>query len=260
VSLATPIGAGPRLSNGQEVSLAVLGSEAEIRDARAQLQRDRCSCLRRGSGRFDRFLRRLRGRPPRPPIGDLRKSWDVLRTVDLIGRTFPPDARVLDLGAHTSEILLILQRKGFRRLTGVDLDPRVLDMPGPNGVRWEVADFMATGYPASSFEVITAISAIEHGLEAGRLLSEVSRLLSPGGYFVASFDYWPRKLSTDDTRLYDLSWTIFSREEVVSLVEQAAGCGLRPIGPLHFEARERPIHYADRDYTFAWLALRKEPG
>jgi SAM-dependent methyltransferase len=242
------------------VSLDVLGSEAEIRDARAQLTRDGLSCLRTKSTRLDRFFRRLRGRPPSPAIGEPRKSWDVLHTAELIGRNFSPDARVLDLGAYQSEMLLVLQRKGFRRLTGVDLDPRVVEMPRLKGVRWEVADFMATRYLDGSFEVITAISAIEHGFDAGRLLSEVSRLLVAGGYFIASFDYWPQKVSTEGINLYGLSWTIFSREEVLALIERAAAYGLRPVGPLRFEARERPIRFADRDFTFAWLALRKDPS
>jgi SAM-dependent methyltransferase len=155
-------------------------------------------------------------------------------------------------------MLLVLQRKGFHRLTGVDLDPRVVEMPPLKGVRWEVADFMATRYPDGSFDVITAISAIEHGFDARRLLSEVSRLLVAGGYFIASFDYWPQKVSTEGINLYGLSWTIFSREEVLALIERAAGYGLRPEGPLRVEARERPIHFADRDFTFAWLALRKD--
>jgi len=260
VSLAKPDLPGSPFSHRQEVAFQVLGSEAEIRDARAQLERGCLSCLMPGSTHLERLLRRLRGLPPRPAIGDPRKSWDVLHTAEFIGRNFSLDARVLDLGAYQSEILPVLHRKGFRRLTGMDLDSRVADMPRLEGVRWEVADFMASRLPTASLEVITAISTIEHGFDADRLMSEVSRLLVSGGCFIASFDYWPGKVSTRGVTLFDLSWTIFSREDVLSLIDCAAQHGLRPPGPLRFEARDRPIHFADRDFTFAWLALRKEPG
>jgi hypothetical protein len=44
---------------------------------------------------------------------------------------------------------------------------------------------------------------------------------------------------------------------VVHLVEQAGRHGLVPVGEMSFEAEERPIRFAGREYTFGWLALRK---
>jgi SAM-dependent methyltransferase len=98
---------------------------------------------------------------------------------------------------------------------------------------------------------------IEHGLQPARLLEEMSRLLAPNGCFIASFDYWPEKVDTTGVRFFDMEWCIFSSDEVRSFVEKAAGYGFAPEGPLALDAGEPTVRYADRDYTFAWMALRK---
>jgi len=89
------------------------------------------------------------------------------------------------------------------------------------------------------------------------LLSEMSRLLSPGGYFIASFDYWPEEIDTSDTPFFGMDWKIFSKAEVSAFIEEAAGYSRRSYGLLNLDATEKPIHYAQRDYTFAWLDLQK---
>ena len=76
--------------------------------------------------------------------------------------------------------------------------------------------------------------------------------------FLFSTDYWPEKIDTSGIRLFDLEWRIFSAEEIDALVETARTHGLAPAGD-HREpirsATERPIHFADRDYTFLHGAL-----
>src|SRR5207248_6734954 len=89
------------------------------------------------------------------------------------------------------------------------------------------------------------------------ICSEVSRLLIPGGYFIASFDYWPSKIDTGAQKLFGLSWTIFSTDEVRSFLSTAASCGLAAVGETKTEAATRVVRHAGRDYTFAWLVLRK---
>jgi len=243
--------------------LEILRSRAEIREARRELERRGLSCVglrlrtRGGLGRRLRHL--LRGRRGEPGIGDVRKSWDVLRTLDFVSARFPRDARILDLGACRSELLPALLRLGYRDLTGVDRDPAVARMPHADAIAWRAHDFHATPFAGSGFDVVTAISVIEHGFDPDRLLPEVFRLLAPGGCFVASFDYWPEKVATEDVRLFDLSWRIFSREEVRDLLQRAERAGLRPEGGLRFAAGEAPIRFEERSYTFAWLVLRK-PG
>ena len=147
----------------------------------------------------------------------------------------------------------------YTNLTGVDLNPRIKKMPFAGPIRYEVADFMATPFSDVSFGAITAISVIEHGFNSDRLLREISRLLRPGGYFIASFDYWPEKIDTTGTKIFGMDWTIFSREEVLDLVSRAKGYGLEPVGDIALDAGDRVIHWGGKEYTFGWMTLRKTP-
>lgn len=235
------------------MSMQVLHSRQQIRAARKELKRRGLSAV--GSP-LARMLHGM-GLSSGVCLGDTLKSWDVLRTVDFIVGHLPRDAAILDIGCYASEMLPVLHGASFSNLAGADLNPRVEEMPHGDAINYTVTDFMATPFADESFAAITAISVIEHGYEEQRLLAEVSRLLKPGGYFLASFDYWPEKIVTNGIKFFDMSWQIFSRAEAEQLVETAAGLGLSPVGELHTEADDRPISCAGKDYTFAWLVLQK---
>jgi SAM-dependent methyltransferase len=190
-------------------------------------------------------------------VGDAIKSWDVINTANFIRDRLPRETPVLDVGAYASEILSVLHRMKYSNLAGVDLNPRIKEMPFANRIRYEVADFMATPFPDGSFGAITAISVIEHGFQSERLLREISRLLRPGGCFIASFDYWPEKVDTTGIDIFGMDWKIFSKEEVVAFIEEARAYELSPCGVIDLEGGEKVIHWGGKDYTFAWFALRK---
>lgn len=213
----------------------------------------RVSCI----ARWPLPLFRRLGILPGINLGDRLKSWDILTTATFIRERLPRTAPILDVGAFASEILPVLHRMGYTSLTGVDLNPGVRRMPHSGKIRYEVADFMRTPFEEGAFDAITAISVIEHGFDPPRLLSEISRLLRPGGYFIASFDYWPEKIDTVGTKIFGMEWMIFSREDVLDFVSKAGDYGLGPIGDMALDAGDRVIRWGGKEYTFGWLALRK---
>ena len=235
------------------MSLQVLASRQQIIEGRRALRRRRLSCATPAWKGW--LLRHRIGGGIK--VGDELKSWDVLQTAEFIGRAVPRDAPVIDIGAYASEMPPVLHRMGYRRISALDLNPDIARMPHAEAIDYRVGDFLRAPYAAASFKAITAISVIEHGFDAGALVAELYRLLQPGGYFVASFDYWPEKIPTSDIRMFGMSWTIFSREDVQQFLAQAARSGLVPCGSMTFDAAERPVSCEGRHYTFAWLALQR---
>lgn len=235
------------------MTVHVLESRSEIDRARKELERRGLSCLSPLPLRILRASGLIRG----VSVGDYIKSWDVLQTARFIEDHVPRSAPVLDIGAYASEILCVLHRLQYSALRGVDLNPKVALMPHAGLIRYEVANFLRTPFQDESFCAITAISVIEHGLDSRVLLSEVSRLLSRGGCFIASFDYWPKKIDTTGVRIFGLDWQILSEAEVVNLIHEAQEVGLSLCGTVSLHAEEPIIRWAGRSYTFAWLALRK---
>jgi SAM-dependent methyltransferase len=169
----------------------------------------------------------------------------------------PRDSHVLDIGAYASEVLYILNTLGYTDLTGVDLNPRLSQMPHADTIKYREANFLHSPFPDESFHAVTAISVIEHGFHEKQLLAEMARLLKPGGYFLASVDYWPEKVDTIGMEVFGLDWIIFSEDELRSLMENAPEFGLRPFGKMSFGASERTIRWGGKRYTFAWLVLKK---
>jgi SAM-dependent methyltransferase len=233
--------------------LEVLQSEEEFREARRALRVGRRSALEPA---VLRALRRLR-LVPGLPVGEYNKSWDVARTLRLIDERLPKDAAILDLGAFCSEVPVSLAMMGYTAVHGIDLNPKVQEMPLAGQIRYTIGDFNKCPFPDASFDAVTAISVIEHGYQPEQLLGQIGRLLRPGGLFIASFDYWPRKIDTAETKFFDLSWLIFSEDDFRSMLEVAARYGLQPLGEIRPAAKDRAVHCAGFDYTFAWTVLQK---
>jgi SAM-dependent methyltransferase len=232
---------------------SVLKFKSEIQSARDEMRRSGISCLTPWIRKCLNTIGFIGG----VTLGDIIKSWDVLKTANFIRDHLSQETPVLDVGAYASEILSVLHRMNYSKLTGVDLNPRIKEMPFADNIRYEVADFMATPFPDASFGAITAISVIEHGFRSERLLREISRLLRPGGYFIASFDYWPEKVDTTGMDFFGMDWRIFSKAEVLAFIEEARAYGLSSCGEIDLEAGEKVIHWGGRDYTFAWISLRR---
>lgn len=235
------------------MTMEVLQNKLQIGKARQEL-------ISKGASFIDSPLRsamRKLGLISGVKMGDMVKSWDVLATINFLERHVKKDESILDIGCYASEVIVALHKLGFLNLTGADLNPNLQKMPYQDSIRYEVTNFMHTKFEDASFKAITSISVIEHDFDGQALLKEMSRLLQPGGYFIASFDYWPEKIDTTGTQFFGMDWKIFSKEEVCNFVTEAAAYGLSPVGEMKYDGKDKPIDCAGKQYTFGWLVLKK---
>ena len=235
------------------MSVIILASRSENDRARAEMRRRGIDCTSSLPVRLLRKAGMLKG----VAVGDRGKSWDVLKTVEFIEGHVMPGEPVLDIGAYASEMLCALHRLGYANLTGADLNPNIARMPHGDAIRYVESNFMETPFGDASFKAITAISVIEHGFDGRKLLAEISRLLMPGGYFIASVDYWPEKQDTSSIRAFGMDWKIFSESELRDFLADANEFGLAPHGEIVFKAGHPAARWMGRDFTFAWLAVSK---
>lgn len=238
------------------MTMVVLQDKVQINTARQELDKKGASHVDRPDSLLKALLRRL-GLVSGVIMGDMIKSWDVLATVEFIEGNVKKSEPILDIGCYASEILASLHKVGYSNLTGADLNPHLNKMPYQDSIRYEVTNFMHTKFADSSFKAITSISVIEHDFNGQALLKEMSRLLQPGGYFIASFDYWPEKIDTTGTQFFGMDWKIFSKEEVANFVNEAAAYGLCPVGEMNYGGKDKPVDCAGKQYTFGWLVLKK---
>ena len=96
----------------------------------------------------------------------------------------------LDFGCSTGIIANVLSQR-FGTVIGVDIDVPVVRFAGMNyhsdELHFSIQDGMHLGFPGNSFDVVVCSHAYEHVPDSSLLLSEIYRVLKPGGvcYFAA---------------------------------------------------------------------------
>lgn len=238
------------------MTMQVLQSKAQIYIARQELDKKGASHVDAPDSSLKAMMRKF-GLVRGVVMGDVIKSWDVLATVNFLENIVGKNEPILDIGCYASEILSSLHKLGYEDLTGADLNPNLNKMPYQNFIKYEVTNFMHTKFEDESFNAITSISVIEHDFDSQSLLREMSRLLKPNGYFIASFDYWPEKIDTSGTQFFGMDWKIFSKAEAEFFVKEAETYGLYPVGEMNYSAKDKPINCAGKQYTFGWLVFKK---
>jgi len=101
----------------------------------------------------------------------------------------PPERplQILDAGCGTGGMLDLFTSWPDAEVTGADLASEALQFSRRRGHRRLVgADLTLLPFRSGTFDVVTALDVVEHVPDDARALSEVSRVLRPGGILVAS--------------------------------------------------------------------------
>lgn len=193
-----------------------------------------------------------------PVVDDLPKNWDCLAALDVIRRHVPTSGRVFDAGGETySMILPWLYYYGYRDLIAGNL---VYDRPFKRAsIRYQYTDLTRTEFATASFDAITCMSVIEHGVDLAAYFAEMSRLLVPGGHLVTSTDYFDEPTDTRAQVAYGSPVRVFSRTDIETAIALAETYGLRLTGPIDLAAKERVVNWEkfDLHFTFMVFTLRK---
>jgi ubiquinone/menaquinone biosynthesis C-methylase UbiE len=100
-----------------------------------------------------------------------------------------PDARVLDAGCGVGYGAALLAHDG-RQVVGVDASPEAVDAAEQRNadgrLHFLVADAAQLPFDDASFEAVTCFEVIEHVPDPDVLLSELARVLVPGGLLCLS--------------------------------------------------------------------------
>ena len=168
---------------------------------------------------------------------------------------------MLDAGAARYSTLLIwLYLYGLRDLVGINLEFRRPVHHGHDGcVAFEPGDATATRFEAGSFDAVTCLSVIEHGVPIPEFLAEAARLLRPGGVLVISTDYDADPPDTTGHTAYGAPVHIFSPAEIDDLIKHAdkAGFDLDGSSPLTTPSVRCTGSASACDFTFIRITFTR---
>jgi ubiquinone/menaquinone biosynthesis C-methylase UbiE len=137
---------------------------------------------------------------------------------------------LLDIACGTGVLLKEVEDRFAKtnqtiKLAGIDLSPRMLDIAKRTlGEEVDLREGEADGLPwqAKSFDVVTCTNAFHHFPEPAAVLSEVKRVLTPGGLFIIE-DIWLPPFFRQIANLFlplspEGDVRIYSRGELVSML------------------------------------------
>jgi SAM-dependent methyltransferase len=199
------------------------------------------------------------------PHHDRVKSWDTLKMVDIIKQA-DRSAFILDVRCNGSPILPLLRRLGFMNLYGCDLllkEEISAAIELYKAFHISIQDLEKTEYQNNTFDFVTSLSVIEHGINIQNYFNEMNRIIKKDGLLLTSTDYWPDKivnLVNTDVNPKNSPDNIFSRREIEEdVIRIAERNGFLLNEAIDFTYEEKVIHWNDTclDYTFIFFTLRK---
>lgn len=121
------------------------------------------------------------------------------------------DAVILDIGSGSGSNLRLLQEMGFSNYRGFDLNPLAKKFCEEKKLgEVLIGDICNSGLAEASFDVIMATDVIEHIRDDDKVLSEIRRILKPGGMAIITVPCFQSLWSRHDEilmhqRRYELS-------------------------------------------------------
>jgi SAM-dependent methyltransferase len=110
------------------------------------------------------------------------------RELDIVLEMLPTNAHVLDLACGTGRLTRALMDHG--RVTALDASPAMAEKTASLGAATVVGDAFQTPFADHTFDAVAAVRFAFHFADLGPLLSEMSRLVVPGGILILDTYSW----------------------------------------------------------------------
>ena len=124
----------------------------------------------------------------RSSLGEITEALELRLILGMAGKL--EGLSVLDVGCGDGRLALAIARHGAARVSGCDLDPRMVTRARAQAVictayiNLAVARSQALPYADHSFDVVTCITVLTFLPDAGVAIREMARVLRPGGRLV----------------------------------------------------------------------------
>jgi len=130
--------------------------------------------------------------------GNLQTNLEFLAQTDLL----KPGDRILEIGCGIGSVVYELSKQGYD-IRGTDISSEALEYGRKKygDIRLEVQAAEILPYEDESFEAVLSFDLFEHIAEIDKHISEVRRVLRPGGYYLFQT---PNKFSNI---IYETLWT-----------------------------------------------------
>lgn len=113
----------------------------------------------------------------------------------------PADATVVDIGTGTGANLRLLREMGFARIIGIDPSAEAAHWCAEKGLgAVQKGDIRALPLSDRSADLVLATDVVEHVMEDDKALSEIRRILRPGGVALITVPAFPSLWGLQDER------------------------------------------------------------
>lgn len=117
-------------------------------------------------------------------------------------------SRVLEVGCGWGEFTARIRDEVTQDVRAIDISPRMVELARERGVVADEGDVCAIPFPAQAFDCVVANWMLYHASDIDLAVSELARVLRPGGRLVAA---------TNGTRHLEELWTLVGRDKTTEL-------------------------------------------